>query len=65
MENLIEGLQSQMNRCREVLKIYEEIPQGVFGATMIKQAIAAAEIAIAGDDVTEMLKCYKGLEGIE
>lgn len=65
MGNLIEGIQSQTNRCREVLKIYEELPTGEFGAMMIKQSIKAAETAIAGGDVVEMLRCYKDLEGIE
>ena len=65
MGNLIEGIQSQMNRCREVLKIYEQVPQGGFGTMMIKQSIAAAEKSIASGDVIEMLKCYKALEGIE
>ena len=65
MGNLIEGMQSQMNRCRELLKQYEAIPTGFFGAGIIKQSIAAAEKSIASGDVIEMLKCYKDLEGLE
>ena len=41
--NLIEGLQEEMSRCKEVLREYEAIPQGVFGATMIKLEIKKAE----------------------
>ena len=46
MANLIEGLLEEMNRCREVLKQYEQIPTGAFGAMMIKQDIANAKAAM-------------------
>ena len=64
MPNLIEGLQKEMNRCREVLKAYEEIPQGVFGATMIKLDIEKAELAIANGDVALMIKSLASLKEI-
>ena len=63
--NLIEGLQEEMNRCREVLTHYEEIPQGVFGATMIKQSIKEAENSIAKGDTIMMMKCLDDLKNIE
>lgn len=63
--NLIEGLQKELQRNREILKIYEEIPQGAFGATMIKMAIDKAEKAMAEGDAVEMLKCYKELQETE
>jgi len=64
--NLIEGIQQQCNRCRELIQQYESIgPAGVFGAAMIRGDIKDAEDAIASGDVVEMLRAYKILEGCE
>ena len=60
--NLIEGLQEEMTRNRKILKIYEEIPQGAFGAMMIKKDIADAEKALASGDTIEMIRVYKSLK---
>lgn len=65
MPNLVEGLLEQMNRCREVLAAYEKIPEGAFGAAMIKQDIANAEQAMGSGDVIEMLQAYETLKGVE
>jgi hypothetical protein len=64
MANLIDGLQEEMNRCRELLKQYEAIPEGVFGATMIKQTIKRSEQSISSGDVVEMLIMYEELKEI-
>lgn len=61
-ENLIEGIQRELKRNRELLVEYESIPQGVFGATMIKHTIIQAEKAIAVNDVTEMIKVLAELQ---
>ncbi len=61
--NLIEGLQQEITRNKEILVIYEEIPQGVFGATMIKAAIKQAEEAMVNNDIVAMLRSYKELKG--
>ena len=53
--NLIEGLHEELTRNRELLKLYQEIPQGVFGATMIAHAISAGEL-LESVDVPEELK---------
>ena len=63
--NLIEGLQSEMNRCRELVELYDEIPAGAFGSTMIKAEIKKAESAIASGDTVKMLSCYKSLQECE
>lgn len=63
--NLIDGMQREMNRCRELLKLYEQIPTGTFGAAVIKQGISKAEKAIADDSIVEMLKSYEALKGFE
>ncbi|MCK5617251.1 hypothetical protein KAR91_86100 [Candidatus Pacearchaeota archaeon] len=63
--NLIEGLQKELARNRELLKAYEEIPTGAFGAAMIKGSIEIAENAMACGDTVAMLKAYKDLEESE
>lgn len=66
MENLVEGLLRQMNRCRELIKHYDEIgPAGTFGKTMIEQDIKNAEKAMGGGDLVEMIAAYKALEGCQ
>ncbi len=65
MPNLIEGLQEELARNRGILTEYEAIPMGAFGALMIRQAITAAEAAIASGDTIEMIRCYKELQGIK
>ena len=63
MKNLIEGLQEEMNRCRELLKDYESIgPAGRFGLAMIKAEIKNAESMISQGDTIGMTKSYKELK---
>ena len=61
--NLIEVLQEKMNRSRELLKCYEEIPTGAFGALMISQDISTAERAIANGDTIDMVQMCEVLDG--
>lgn len=63
----MEGLLSQMNRVRETIKEYEQLPGGVgmIGASLMKIDIQKAERAIATGDVIQMMVCYTALEGIE
>jgi len=63
--NLLEAIQSELVRAKEILKMYEEIPQGAFGAAMIREEIRAAEIALLNMDVVQMLICYKQLKEIQ
>lgn len=62
--NLAEGLIQEMNRCREVLREYQQIPEGAFGAMMIKRDIEVAEHALGSGDVVAMLSAYKALQGV-
>ena len=62
MPNLMQGLIEELNRNRELLKEYEKIPTGAFGATMIRKDIVDAEKVIGTGDVIEMLKCYEMLK---
>lgn len=60
--NIIEGIQEETKRCRELIKIYGTIQTGAFGAMMISQDIKRGEQAIASGDVVEMIVAYKALE---
>ncbi|MDA3824295.1 MAG: hypothetical protein PF450_17005 [Bacteroidales bacterium] len=65
MDNLIDGLLKQIDRCTELKKIYDEIPLGAFGAMFIQKAIDEGRKALTGGDVIEQLRCYKELESCE
>jgi hypothetical protein len=60
--NIIEGIQEQNNRVRELIKLYLSVPNGQFAAAMMKAAIQEGEAAIASGDVVRMVAAYKELE---
>ena len=63
-KNLMDGLFDEMNRVREIIKIYEDLPSGAgrFAAALMKQNIEEAEQSIKDNDVIEMLKQYNSLK---
>ena len=63
MKNLIEGLFDEMNRVREIITEYKELPGGAgkFAATVMEIEIQNAENAIKQGDVIKMLQCYHSL----
>ncbi len=65
--NLIEGLQSEMDRVREIIKEYEAVPNnaGVFAAGMMRHSIKNAEQLIAIGDTIGMMKALEDLKGYE
>lgn len=63
--NLIDSLNDEIKRCKELLGMYQGIPQGAFGAIMIKQDIQRAEKAMAEGDTVEMIKCFRTLQNCE
>ncbi len=66
MGNLIEGLQKEQIRVREILGHYEEIGiPGMFGASLIKHELQKAEQAISNGDVVKMIDAYNGLKLVE
>ena len=68
MENLMDGLFSEMNRVREVIKEYEHPAlngAGRFAAAFMKIDIEKAEQSIKNNDVIEMLQCYTKLKEYE
>ncbi len=62
-KNLMEALLDEIQRVTELLHLYDEIPTGVFAATMMRQSIERAKTAIAEEDVVKMAQSYKDLEG--
>lgn len=66
MVNLVQGILAECNKCRNLLKQYDEIgAAGVFGKAMISGAIREAEAALGSGDVVRMLATYKALKGCE
>ena len=63
--NLIEGLQDEIERNKELLLEYYKIPTGGFAAIIIRQRIKEAEEAIAEGDLLKMISCYKKLRELE
>jgi len=61
-ETLIEGLHREMNRVRELSKIYATIPTGFIGKSMMDIEIKRAEKAIEQGDTIEMIRCFKSLQ---
>jgi hypothetical protein len=65
-KNLIEGLLEEMNRVREIIKIYEEVGDaGKFAIAFMNLSIKKAEAAMATGDVVEMLRIYQELKEYE
>lgn len=60
--NLIDGLHSEMNRVREVIDVYNDIPAGAFAIAIMKNAIREAEESISSGDVIRMLRAYEELK---
>ena len=62
--NLIEGLQCEIKRVKEIIKEYDELPcgSGTFASTMMKGSIKQAENAIANMDTLAMLSAIKNLK---
>lgn len=58
---LAEALPLEQARVRELVKVYDEIPTGVFGAMVLRQVLSRAEQAIAAHDTVAMLRSYEQL----
>ena len=63
--NLVEALEQEIQRNRDLLKLYEEIPTGAFGAMMIDLDIKAAINALASGDVVEIARAYAAMKDNE
>lgn len=63
--NLVDGLNQELERARELLDVYEGIPSGGFGAMVIRETIEHAEKSMQLGDTVEMLKAYGSLQKLE
>lgn len=62
--NLVEGVIAECNRCRALIKNYEDIgPVGNFGKMMIDNTIKHAEAALGRGDIEELMGCLQALRG--
>jgi len=59
--NLIDELLEEIDRNKEILKYYEALPQGVFGASFIKKDIEFARNAIVDQNTASMAQALKTL----
>ena len=66
-ENLMDGIFSEMNRVREIVKEYDSLPNnaGAFASHFMKVDITKAENAIKENDVIKMLQSYSRLKEYE
>jgi len=65
MGNLTDGILQELNRNRELLEAYKELPTGAFGASQIEAAIRQGEAALSSGDVTRMVVAYDRLSKSE
>ena len=63
MSSLAVELPKEQQRVRELLPLYDQIPTGVFAATLMRQALTRAEQAASSGDVIAMLRSYEELRG--
>jgi hypothetical protein len=65
--NLIEAIQAECNRVRDVIKLYDELEGGVgvFGATWMRDLVRRSEKAIAEQDAVACVSCLKELRKVE
>ena len=63
--SLGDALPKEQARVREVLAEYKKIPQGVFGAVIIEQALKNADEAVISGNIFAMIAAYEELKEIE
>lgn len=64
-DNLVEAILEEIDRVNELIKIYESIPTGGFGAAMLKVTLQDAKKALASGDVIQMTVACKQLQEIK
>lgn len=65
--NVVEAIQRECDRVREIIALYKTLPNGVgeFGATWMKELVRRSERAIADQDAVECVVCLKRLREVE
>lgn len=61
--SLAEEYAREQARCRELLVAYERIPEGAFGAMMLRQILEMADAAAKSGNEAAMLRSYKKMRG--
>lgn len=64
-KTLGDALLDELKRVREIVPLYEAIPEGVFAALLMKQDIATAEKAMLEGDIIRMMAAYESLKGVK
>lgn len=64
-DTLAAALPREIQRVSELLPLYDEIPTGVFAATVMRMALQRAQKAIADGDLVGMIQAYEELKGFE
>ena len=65
METLADALPKEQQRVRELLPMYDAVPNGRFAAMMMRNSLARAEQAAASGDVVAMIASYEDLKGYD
>lgn len=55
-------LDKEIKRCEELLKMYQEIPEGFFGAAVLKNALERAKAAKDTGDKTKIARVVSELK---
>lgn len=65
--NMIEAIQAECDRVRKIIKIYDDLPDGVgvFGSSWMKELIKRSEKAIATGDVVQCVACLTELREVQ
>lgn len=62
-QTLADAFPREQERVRNLVKVYDQIPAGAFGAAMLRQALSRAEKAAISGDITAILSSYEELKG--
>jgi hypothetical protein len=67
VSNLAEAYVTEQQRCRELLGVYRDLPNGVgtFGAIMIEDMLRRADRAVMDGDTVAMLSLYAEMQGTQ
>lgn len=65
--NMIEAIQAECNRVRELIKLYEDLDDGVgiFAATWMRDLLRRSEKAIADADAVACVACLTELREVK
>lgn len=65
MANLVSALSEEITRCELLLKEYESVLEGAFGAVLLRASITQGKKALREGDTILMIKAYNDLKSTE